>query len=129
MDRAAPGNKTIVDGWLNRYPVSPAGQLIAGISLSNASSKQLAGAAPQVAFESTASFADRELGDGASRRARRPLRAHRGTPLGQKVIDVRDIDLVDAVDTTTSVVIPPAELAAALATPRRSSRETSGVRA
>jgi hypothetical protein len=37
MDRAAPGNKSIVDGWLNRYlGVAGGGQPIAGISLSSA---------------------------------------------------------------------------------------------
>jgi uncharacterized protein (DUF1501 family) len=118
MDRAAPGNKTIVDGWLNRYlGVAGGGQPIAGISLSNASSKQLAGAAPQLAFESIASFA--LTGNWATeRRAALDVRYGLigGTPLGQKVIDAFEaIDLVDAVDTTTSVVYPAgSELAAAL---------------
>src|SRR6185295_7322729 len=51
MDRAAPGNKSIVDGWLNRYlGVTGGGQEIAGISLSSAAVKSLAGPAPQLAF-------------------------------------------------------------------------------
>src|SRR4029077_10400701 len=57
MDRAAPGNKSIVDGWLNRYLTGAgSGQPIAGVSLSNATSKQLAGVAPSLAFESIAGF-------------------------------------------------------------------------
>jgi hypothetical protein len=35
MDHAAPGNKTIVDGWLNRYlTIAGGGEPIAGVSLS-----------------------------------------------------------------------------------------------
>src|SRR6185295_11462723 len=81
MDRAAPGNKSVLDGWLNRYlAVAGGGQLVAGISLSNATSKSLA-----------------------------------GPPVGNNVLGAFDaIDLVDAVDTTTSVVYPAGELGAAL---------------
>jgi uncharacterized protein (DUF1501 family) len=58
MDRAAPGNKSVLDGWLNRYlAVAGGGQLMAGISLSNATSKSLAGPTATLAFESIAGFA------------------------------------------------------------------------
>ena len=118
MDRAAPGNKSIVDGWLNRYlTVIGAGQPIAGVSLSNATSKQLAGAAPSLAFESIAGFA--LTGNWATeRRAALDVRYGLlgGTRVGDTVLDAFEaIDLVDAVDTTTSVVYPAgSELGAAL---------------
>src|SRR5215813_1735737 len=118
MDRAAPGNKSIVDGWLNRYlTIVGGGEPIAGVSLSNATSKQLAGAAPSLAFESIAGFA--LSGNwAAERRAALDVRYGllAGTFLGDKVLDAFEaIDLVDAVDTTTSVVYPAgSELGAAL---------------
>src|SRR5262245_4705165 len=41
MDYAAPGNKSIFDGWLSRYlTIAGAGESIAGVSLSSSTSKQ-----------------------------------------------------------------------------------------
>jgi uncharacterized protein (DUF1501 family) len=117
MDRAAPGNKSIVDGWLNRYlAVAGGGQAIAGISISSAAVKSLAGPAPQLAFDSIASFA--LTGEWAlERRAALSVRYELlpGTLLGNTVTSAFDaVDVVGGVDTTTSVVYPAGELGAAL---------------
>src|SRR5262249_38861307 len=100
MDRAAPGNKSIVDGWLNRYlGVVGLSDPIAGISVSNSTAKSLAGGAPSLAFESIAGFT--LTGNWATeRRAALDVRYSLlgGTPIGDKVIDAFEaIDLVDSV--------------------------------
>src|SRR5262249_18827792 len=118
MDHAAPGNKTIVDGWLNRYlTVAGGGEPIAGISLSNATSKSLAGGAPSLAFESIAGFA--LTGNWATeRRAALDVRYGLlgGSLLGNNVLDAFEaLDLVATVDTTTSGLYPnSSDLGAAL---------------
>jgi uncharacterized protein (DUF1501 family) len=117
MDRAAPGDKSVLDGWLNRYlAVAGGGQLIAGVSLSNATSKSLAGPTQTLAFESIAGFT--LTGSWATeRRAALDVRYGLlgGTLVGNNVLGAFDaIDLVDAVDTTTSVVYPAGDLGAAL---------------
>ena len=109
MDHGAPGNKSIVDGWLNRYlGVVGSNQPIAGISLANATSPQLAGAAPTLAFASISSFA--LTGNWAGER-RAALAARYGTAsdtaVGTTVLDVLEVlDQVGGVDTSTSVVYP-----------------------
>jgi uncharacterized protein (DUF1501 family) len=118
MDHGAPGNKTIVDGWLNRYlTVAGGGEPIAGVSLSNATAKSLAGAAPSLAFESIAGFA--LTGNWATeRRAALDVRYGMlgGTLLGNDVLDAFEaLDLVATVNTSSSVIYPNgSELGAAL---------------
>src|SRR5262249_8569389 len=117
MDRAAPGNKSIVDGWLNRYlGVTGLSDPITGISISNSTAKSLAGGAPSLAFESIAGFTltrNWATGRGAARDVRCSLPG--GALLGDRVIDAFEaIDLVDSVDTTTAVVYPAGDLGAAL---------------
>ncbi len=117
MDRAAPGNKSIVDGWLNRYlGVVGGGQAIAGVSVSSAASKSLAGPAPQIAFPSIAGFT--LTGEWAlERRAALEVRYGLlgGSLLGNNVnAAFGAIDLVASVDTTTSVVYPAGPFGAAL---------------
>jgi uncharacterized protein (DUF1501 family) len=116
MDRAAPGNKSIVDGWLNRYlAIAGGGQPIAGVSLSNATSKQLAGPVQTLAFASIAGFT--LTGSWATeRRAALDVRyGLLGSSLGNNVREAFEaIDLVDTVDTTTTVTYPAGQLGAAL---------------
>jgi uncharacterized protein (DUF1501 family) len=116
MDRAAPGNKTIVDGWLNRYlTIAGGGQPIAGVSLSNATSKSLAGGTPTLAFESISGFT---LTGNWSTERRAALDVRYGLvggTLGNAVLDAFEaIDLVAGVDTTSAVVYPAGQLGAAL---------------
>jgi uncharacterized protein (DUF1501 family) len=116
MDRAAPGNKSIVDGWLNRYlTVAGGGQSIAGISMSAAKTKSLVGPAPALAFDSIAGFT--LTGDWAlERRAALEVRYELVPGLvGGTVTDAFNaLDTVASVDTTTSVTYPAGELGAAL---------------
>ena len=115
-DRAAPGNKSIVDGWLNRYlTVAGGGQSIAGISMSAAKTKSLVGPAPALAFDSIAGFT--LTGDWAlERRAALEVRYELVPGLvGGTVTDAFNaLDTVASVDTTTSVTYPAGELGAAL---------------
>lgn len=117
MDRAAPGNKSIIDGWLNRYlGVAGGGQSIAGISLSSAKKKSMQGDAPSLAFDSIASFS--MSGEWAlERRAALEVRyeATPGTLLGGAVLDAFNaVDVVGGVDTSTTVTYPAGDLGAAL---------------
>lgn len=57
MERAAPGDRARVDGWLARYlAVAGGGRSIAGVTLRNARAKALQGAAPSLAFASLGAF-------------------------------------------------------------------------
>lgn len=117
MDRAAPGNKSIVDGWLSRYlQIAGGGQAIAGVSLSSSKSKQLAGAAPSLAFDSIDSFT--LTGNHAlERRAALEVRYEQvpGGLLRGAVLDAFNaVDLIAGVDTTTAVVYPAGDFGAAL---------------
>jgi uncharacterized protein (DUF1501 family) len=116
MDRAAPGNKSIVDGWLNRYlTIAGGGQSISGVSLASSKSKQLVGVAPSLAFESIADFT--LTGEWAvERRAALEVRYGLAPGLvGSTVLDAFDaIDVIAGVDTTTAVVYPAGGLGAAL---------------
>jgi uncharacterized protein (DUF1501 family) len=116
MDRAAPGNKAILDGWLNRYlAVAGGGQPIAGVSLSSATSKQLVGPAPSLAFDSIASFT--LTGSYAlERRAALEVRyaLEPGLVGGTMTAGFDALDLIAAVNTATSVVYPAGDLGAAL---------------
>lgn len=117
MERAAPGNKTITDGWLNRYlQIGGGGVATSGITLANAKVKSMAGAAHSIAFESIVGFAL----TGNSIPERRAALDSRyallpGTILGDGVVDAfAALDLVAGVDTTTSVVYPAGELGSLL---------------
>lgn len=116
MDRAAPGNKSIVDGWLNRYlTVAGGGQSIAGISMSTAKTKSLVGPAPALAFDSIAGFT--LTGDWALERRAALEVPYELVPglVGGTVTDAFNaLDTVASVDTTTSVTYPAGELGAAL---------------
>ncbi|HXJ35012.1 MAG TPA: DUF1501 domain-containing protein [Candidatus Eisenbacteria bacterium] len=116
MDRAAPGNKSIVDGWLNRYlGVAGGGQSIAGISISSAKTKSLVGPAPALAFESIAGFT--LTGNWASERRIALEARYEIVPglVGGTVVDAFEaMDIVAGVDTTTTVTYPTGDLGAAL---------------
>jgi len=116
MDHAAPGNKAIVDGWLSRYlAIAGGGQSIAGVSLSNATSKQLVGPSPSLAFSSIANFTL----TGAytvERRAALEVRyaLEPGLVGGTMTAGFQALDLIAGVNTATSVVYPAGDFGAAL---------------
>jgi uncharacterized protein (DUF1501 family) len=116
MDHAAPGNKSIVDGWLSRYlTIAGGGQPIAGVSLSSSTSKQLIGAAPSLAFGSIADFTlsgNYTLERRAALEVRWALEP--GIAGGAMTEGFEALDLIAGVDTSTSVVYPAGDFAAAL---------------
>ncbi len=116
MDHGAPGDKTVVDGWLSRYlAIAGGGQPIAGVSLSSATSKQLVGAAPSLAFDSIESFT--LTGAYAlERRAALEVRyaLEPGLVGGAATAGFQALDQIASVDTATSVVYPAGGFAAAL---------------
>ncbi len=114
MERAAPGNKSVTDGWLNRYlQVSGDPAVTTAITLADAKVKSMAGPARAIAFGSIAEFAL----TGNSVPERRAALESRyaslsGTLLGSAVTDgFAALDLIASVDTTTSVTYPGGPLA------------------
>lgn len=117
MERAAPGNKSIVDGWLNRYLVAAGmSDPISGISISGAKVKAMVGPAPSLAFKSIDSF--KLLGEFTAER-RVALQSRYSTIpttiLGSSVSDALSaVDVISAVSTATGVVYPNTNLGAAM---------------
>lgn len=117
MEHASPGDKSVADGWINRYlSVAGGGAALSGITLAKKKVKAMLGTAPALAFASIDGFAL----TGNSVDARREALELRyellpGTLLGDSVSDAFGaLDVVGSVDTTTSVVYPAGDFAAAL---------------
>jgi uncharacterized protein (DUF1501 family) len=118
MERAAPGDKSVVTGWLNRWlSVAGTGSAIQGITIDRAKVKAMGGPAPTVAFRDIAGFAI----EGTEPVVRRDALETRyellgvATALGRSTNEAFEaVDLVQSVDTTTSVVYPASRLGAAL---------------
>lgn len=112
MQRGAPGNKTIVDGWINRYLASQGGGApIEGITLDSRKAKSLLGVAPSVAFKSIGDF---QL-TGQRTAERGPVLSALYAPLesmiGGGVNEAFSaLDIVASVDTATAVVYPNTDL-------------------
>jgi uncharacterized protein (DUF1501 family) len=117
MERAAPGDKSIADGWLNRYlAVAGGGAAISGITLAKQKAKAMLGDAPSLAFAGIDAFA--LSGDYVPER-RDTLEVRYeflpGTLLGGAVTDALGaLDVIGGVDTSTSVVYPSSSLGSAL---------------
>lgn len=117
MDYAAPGDKTVADGWLNRYlQEAGAGAPIEGVSLGTAKEKSLRGAAPTLAFPTISGFAYKGKYASQRRAAAEAMYAREADGLlGRAAGEAfASIDLVATVDTTTSVVYPSGRFAGAL---------------
>lgn len=57
MERAAPGDKSVRDGWLNRYlALAGQGSVLAGVSLGWSDEESLAGPAPNLSLTSLSGF-------------------------------------------------------------------------
>jgi uncharacterized protein (DUF1501 family) len=109
MEKAAPGDKSIVDGWLNRYLVAAGGgDALAGISLSRTMVKAMLGPAPSLAFSAINAFRF----TGAYQIERRAALETRydlmpETVLGSSVMDALSaIDVITEVPTDTDVIYP-----------------------
>ena len=116
MERAAPGNKSITDGWLNRYlGVINSSASIAGVSISSAPQLALRGDAPNVAFSAIDEFLITGDFPTARRDALQGLYAGAADVLGTGVQSALSaVDIVQSVDTSTSVTYPNNSLARAL---------------
>ena len=117
MDRAAPGDPTQAEGWLNRtLQLVGSSSSIAGITLGTAKSKSLIGAAPSLALPSIDAFAI--TGRFAAER-RAALEALYATSSGALASGSGELfgalDTIGGVDTTTGVPYPTGDLGAALA--------------
>jgi uncharacterized protein (DUF1501 family) len=109
MEKAAPGDKSIVDGWLNRYLVAAGGgDALAGISLSRTMVKAMLGPAPSLAFSAIGAFrftGAYQLERRAALEARYDLMPE--TLLGSSVMDALSaIDVIAEVPTGTDVIYP-----------------------
>lgn len=137
MERAAPGDRSRVDGWLARYlAIAGGGKSIAGVTLRNARAKALQGAAPSLAFASLGALsftgshvAERQNAlDGRYAVVTHDTAAAR--MLGEAASQALDaVDLLATVDRTTAVVYPPSELGNALKDAAALVKADVGVRA
>lgn len=116
MERAAPGNRTITDGWLNRYlGAIGSSDPVAGLSISDAPQLALIGAAPNVAFSAINAFLVQGDFAAARRTALQSLYAGADDTLGQGVnAALSAVDVIQSVDTTTGVSYANNKLARAL---------------
>jgi len=118
MEKAAPGDKSITNGWLNRY-LSAIGNAdpIAGLSISS-DAPQLAmrGSSPSVAFSAINSFLIQGDFDTARRTALQSY--YSGGPSDVLGLGVESalaaVDVIQSVNTSTSVTYPNNKLAKAL---------------
>ena len=117
MEKAAPGNKAITDGWLNRYLAAiGSSDPMCGLSIS-ADAPQLAmrGGAPSVAFSAINTFLIQGNFAAARRAALESHYAGSTDTLGTGVEQAFSaIDVVQSVNTATSVVYPNNKLGRAL---------------
>jgi len=117
MEKAAPGNKSIATGWLNRYLATiGTSDPICGLSIS-ADGPQLAmrGGAPSVAFSAINTFLIQGNFAGARRAALESHYAGSTDTLGTGVAEAFSaIDVIQSVNTATSVVYPNNKLGRAL---------------
>lgn len=109
MERAAPGDLSVEDGWLNRMLAALGGDALhAGITLDHGASLALRGNHATVAFSSIDKF--RLLGAHGAERQRaleRIYAADTGPWLAPAVgTALSTVDLVQSVDRTTNVVYP-----------------------
>jgi uncharacterized protein (DUF1501 family) len=109
MEKAAPDDKGVTSGWLNRYLVSIGnGASISGVSLSKTPQLALLGSSPNVAFNSIARFGvsgdfanERQIALAGYYAAEEPSTLSDGVNSAFSAVD-----LIAGVDTSTSVTYP-----------------------
>jgi uncharacterized protein (DUF1501 family) len=116
MEKGAPGNKSITDGWLNRY-LSAVGstESVAGLSLSSEPQLAMRGAAPSVAFSAINQFLVQGDFATARRAALQSYYAGDDSVLGTGVNEALSaVDIIQSVNTSTGITYPNNALARAL---------------
>jgi uncharacterized protein (DUF1501 family) len=129
MERAAPGDFSVVDGWLNRYLAeSSASDSWQGIAIGANGSLALRGAAPSLSFTSIEEFVlEDSTGRGLAlasmygQTSSEPLRAGGSAAFSA-------LDVIGSVDATPRAVVPPGPLGSALADAAALVRADVGVR-
>lgn len=116
MERAAPGNKSITDGWLNRYLQAISNpDPVAGLSISEAPQLAMRGNAPNVAFGSINTFLVSGEHAAARRAALQSYYSTQSSTLANSVdAALSAVDIIQSVNTATGVVYPNNKLANAL---------------
>jgi len=116
MEKAAPGNKSITDGWLNRYlGAIGSSESIAGLSIADEPQLAMRGGAPSVAFSAINEFLVQGDFATARRSALQSYYAGSTDTLGTGVNEALSaVDIVQSVGTATSVTYPNNTLASAL---------------
>ena len=117
MEFAAPGDKTVTVGWLNRF-LSAAGLTtpLSGVTLEVAAAKALAGPAGSLAIPALSRFSLSGTYTAERRQAIRAIFGQTADPslraMGVNSSDL--IDLIETIDGTTNVAYPGSKLALAL---------------
>jgi uncharacterized protein (DUF1501 family) len=116
MEKAAPGNKSVTDGWLNRYlGVLNNADPVAGLSISDAPQLALLGNVPNVAFSAIDEFLVAGDFAAARRTALQGYYAGSSDTLGAGVnAALSAVDVIQSVNTATGVTYPNNKLANAL---------------
>jgi uncharacterized protein (DUF1501 family) len=117
MEFAAPDDKTVTVGWLNRF-LSSAGlsSPISAVTIENAPAKALAGPASSLSVPALSRFSFYGSYGAERRAALRSLLGSSSHPtlgaVGNNALDV--LDLVETIDASTPVVYPVSKLGSAL---------------
>jgi uncharacterized protein (DUF1501 family) len=117
MEFAAPGDKTVTVGWLNRF-LSAAGLStpLSSVSIENAPVKALSGPVASLAIPALSRFLPYGTSANARRDALRSIFAATGQPAlastGANALDL--LDLLETIDKTTNVTYPASNLGSGL---------------
>ena len=117
MDRGAPGDFTVYDGWLNRYLQAVGAETsLSAVSIGNAKSLSLTGAAPSLSFSSLADF--RLAGRFPTQRraaVQQMYESVQATLLGRSAGELLEaVDQVAAIQNDSVVAYPDTEFGRAL---------------
>jgi uncharacterized protein (DUF1501 family) len=114
MERAAPGNKSVVDGWLNRYLAAVGqGSALAGVTLGWSREASLDGLAPNLSMPSLSSF---DLGGSHVEERKAAIHSLHGANPGSLLTERTEetlavVDAIAGVSTDTAVPYPQTSFA------------------
>jgi uncharacterized protein (DUF1501 family) len=116
LERAAPGDKTVQTGWLNRYLLAAGiSDPIGAVTLGNQAVKALAGDAATLAIPSILAMDLAGTFPSQRRAALQQIHRAAGGPMAQTVENAFDVyDVLRAVDRNTPVAYPNSPFGAAL---------------
>jgi uncharacterized protein (DUF1501 family) len=109
MERAAPGDKSVVDGWLNRYLADAGGgSVLAGVTLGWSREASLEGSAPNLSMPSIRSF---DLGGSHVEERKAAIHSLHGADPGSLLSERTEetlavVDAIAGISTDTAVLYP-----------------------